>query len=158
MVPTYIRRLRKEVYLHNAGQTRSLCAGPAESWMHYMSHALNLPGCHLAIVWSGYCLAIMRSDLVRYSVVAFGYNLVSCTLSGLSHESRSGTGIQLMTCCCWFLFHSILPTMRPSMSIISPAFFSALDYFTELIEDETCLNDGCTSWMLSLVLLEIIST
>ena len=74
--------------MHNAGQMRSLCTGPAESWMHFMSHALNIPG---------YCLAIVWSDLVGYSVVWFGYNLVSCTLSGLSHESGSKTGIRPMT-------------------------------------------------------------
>ena len=74
--------------MHNAGQTQSLCAGPAKSWVHFMSHALNLPG---------YCLAVMQSDLVGYSVVGFGYNLVSCTLSGLSHESGSRTGIRPMT-------------------------------------------------------------
>ena len=56
--------------------------------MRFMSHALNIPGYCLAVVWSG---------LVEYSVVWFGYNLVSCTLSGLSHESGSGTGIWPMT-------------------------------------------------------------
>ena len=74
--------------MHNAGQMQSLCTGPAKSWMHFMSCALNIPG---------YCLAIMWSGLVGYSVVWFGYNLVSCTLSGLSHESGSGTGIRPMT-------------------------------------------------------------
>ena len=88
MVPTYVCRLRKEVYLRNAGQMQSLCTGPAESWMQFMSHALNIPGYHLAVVWSG---------LAGYLVVWFRYNLVSCTLSGLSHESGSGTGIRPMT-------------------------------------------------------------
>ena len=97
MVPTYVHRLRREVYLRNAGQMQSLCIGPAESWMHFMSRALNFPGYCLAIVWSGYCLAVMRSDLVGYSVVRFGYKLVSCTLSRLSHESVGGTGIRPMT-------------------------------------------------------------
>ena len=59
--------------MHNAGQMQSLCAGPAESWMRFMSHVLNT---------SGYCLAIVQSDLVGYLIVGFGYNLVSCTLSG----------------------------------------------------------------------------
>ena len=45
---------------------------PAKSWMHFMSHALNT---------FGYCLAIMRSNLVGYFIVGSGYNLVSCTLS-----------------------------------------------------------------------------
>ena len=62
-----------------------------------MSRALNLPGYCLAIIRSGYHLALVQSDLVGYSVVGFGYNLVSCTLSGLSHESGSGTGIRPMT-------------------------------------------------------------
>ena len=39
----------------------------------------------------------MRSDLVGYSVARFGYKLVSCTLSRLSHESVGGTGIRPMT-------------------------------------------------------------
>ena len=64
--------------MHIAGQMQFLCAGPAESWMWFMSHALNT---------SGYCLAIVRSDLVGYLIDRFGYNLISCTLSGLSHES-----------------------------------------------------------------------
>ena len=74
--------------MHNAGQMQSLCAGPAKSWMQFMTRVLNT---------SGYHLAIMQSDLVGYSVDWFGYNLVSCTLSGLSHESGSGTGIWPMT-------------------------------------------------------------
>ena len=97
MVFTYVHRLRKEVYLRNAGQMQSLCVGPAKSWMHFMSRALNFPGYHLAVVWSGYHLAIVRSDLVGYSVVWFGYKLVSCTLSRLSHESVGRTGIRPMT-------------------------------------------------------------
>ena len=74
--------------MRNAGQMQSLCAGPAKSWMHFMSRALNIPG---------YCLAVVQSDLVGYLVDWFGCNLVSCTLSGLSHESGSGTGIWPMT-------------------------------------------------------------
>ena len=62
-----------------------------------MSHVLNLPGYRLAVVWSGYRLAVVRSDLVGYSVARFGYKLVSCTLSRLSHESVGGTGIRPMT-------------------------------------------------------------
>ena len=83
--------------MHNAGQTQSLCAGPAKSWMCFMSRVLNLPGYRLAIIRSGYCLAIVRSDLVGYSVARFGYKLVSCTLSRLSHESVGRTGIRPMT-------------------------------------------------------------
>ena len=97
MVPTYVHRLRKEVYLRNAGQMQSLCTGPAESWMWFMSHALNLPGYRLTIIQLGYCLAVVRSGLVGYSVAGFGYKLVSCTLSRLSHESVGGTGIWPMT-------------------------------------------------------------
>ena len=72
----------------NTGQMQSLCAGSAKSWIWFISRALNIPGYHLAIV---------RSGLVGHSVVWFGYNLVSCTLSGLSHESGSRTGIRPMT-------------------------------------------------------------
>ena len=97
MVPTYVRRLWKEVYLRNAGQTQSLCAGPAESWMQFMSCALNFPGYCLTVVGLGYRLAVMRSGLVGYSIVGFGYKLVSCTLSRLSHELLGGTGIRPMT-------------------------------------------------------------
>ena len=74
--------------MQNAGQINVRSGCPPESWMHFMSHALNSPGYHLAIMWLG---------LLVYSVVWFGYNLVSCTLSGLSHESQSGTGIRPMT-------------------------------------------------------------
>ena len=56
-----------------------------------------LSGYHLAVVRSGYRLAIVRSDLVGDSVVRFGYKLVSCTLSRLSHKSVGGTGIWPMT-------------------------------------------------------------
>ena len=97
MVPTYVHRLWREVYLCNAGQTRSLCIGPAKSWMHFMSRALNFPGYHLAIIQLGYPLAVVQSDLVGYSVARFGYKLVSCTLSRLSYESVGGTGIRPMT-------------------------------------------------------------
>ena len=69
----------------------------AESWMHFMSHALNFPGYCLAVIRSGYCLVVVWSDLVGYSVAGFKYKLVSCTLSRLSHESVGGTGIWPMT-------------------------------------------------------------
>ena len=52
--------------------------------------------CHVLNTF-GYCLAVVQLDLVGYFIVGFGYNLVSCTLSGLSHESGSRTGIQPMT-------------------------------------------------------------
>ena len=62
-----------------------------------MSRALNFPRISSGRCWSGYRLAVVQSDLVRYSVVRFGYKLVSCTLSRLSHESVGGTGIWPMT-------------------------------------------------------------
>ena len=62
-----------------------------------MSCALNVPKISSGHCRSGYCLAVMRSDLIGYSVVRFGYKLVSCTLSRLSHESVGGTGIRPMT-------------------------------------------------------------
>ena len=65
--------------------------------MHFMSHALNFPGYRLAVIRSGYRLSIVWSDLVGYSVAKFGFKLVSCTLSRLSHESVGGTGIRPMT-------------------------------------------------------------
>ena len=34
------------------------------------------------IEYLGYCLAVMQSDLLGYLSGRFGYNLVSCTLSG----------------------------------------------------------------------------
>ena len=42
-------------------------------------------------------MVAVRSDLVGYSVARFGYKLVSCTLSRLSHESVGRTGIRPMT-------------------------------------------------------------
>ena len=59
--------------MHNAGQMGSLCAGPAKSWMRFMTCVLNTSGYHLAIV---------QSDFVGYLSGSFEYNLVSCTLSG----------------------------------------------------------------------------
>ena len=72
----------------NAGKTQSLCAGPAKSWMYFMSRALNIPGYHLAAKWL---------DLVGYLIDRFRFNLVSWALSGLSHESGSRTRIRPMT-------------------------------------------------------------
>ena len=83
--------------MRNAGQMRSLCVGPAESWMHFMSRALNFPKILSGHHRSGYRLAIVRSDLVGYSVARFGYKLVSCTLSRLSPESVGVTSIWPMT-------------------------------------------------------------
>ena len=58
-----------------------------------IEYSLILSGRHR----SGYRLAVMRSDLIGHSVVWFGYKLVSCTLSRLSHESVGRTGIRPMT-------------------------------------------------------------
>ena len=88
------------------------------------------PGYHLAVIRSGYRLAVVQSDLVRYSVARFRYKLVSCTLSRLCHESVGGTGIRPMTVMSLCLQKQSL--LHWTLVIVSPNHLSCVKYWMRI--------------------------